>query len=325
MRKPTGLVSRVWGVGTTSIEFMKIIFFGTSEFAVPALEALHGAGFDLTVITMPDKPFGRKKVLTPPPVKIAADKLGIKVLQPPKLKDDTFFEEFKSIAPDFCVVAAYGKIIGDRYISTPKHGFLNIHPSLLPKYRGPTPIQATLLNGDSETGNTIMQIDAEMDHGPILLQKKFVIEPDETFPQLHDRLSTEGAKLLLEVIQNFDTYTPQEQDHSQATFVTIPTREEARIDWARPAKEIYNQIRALNPEPGTWTNFNGKVLNIKSAKLSASTSNGPGVICKEYGHIIVGTTTSGIELLTIQLEGKKETSALEFSHGHPDFVDSKLG
>lgn len=303
---------------------MRIVFFGTSEFAVPALEALHGAGFDLTVITMPDKPFGRKKILTPPSIKVAANKLELPVLQPPKLKDDTFFEEFKLLEPDFCVVAAYGKIIADRYISTPKRGFLNIHPSLLPKYRGPTPIQAALLNGDSETGITIMQIDAEMDHGPIFLQKKFSIEPDETFPHLHDRLADEGAKLLLDVIQNFNNYSAQEQDNSQATFVSIPTREEARINWTGPAKEIHNQIRALNPEPGTWTIWNDKVLNIKSAKLSSATSNGPGVICKEDGHIIVGTTTNGIELLTIQLEGKKETSALEFSQGHPDFVDSHL-
>ncbi len=303
---------------------MKIVFFGTSEFAVPALQALHGAGFDLTVLTMPDKPSGRKKILTPPPVKVAAEKLGLTILQPPKLKDDVFFEEFKLLEPDFCVVAAYGKIIGDRYISAPKNGFLNIHPSLLPKYRGPTPIQAALLNGDNETGITIMQIDAEMDHGPILLQKKFSIESDETFLQLHNRLAMEGAKLLLEAINNFEALKPQEQDHSQATFVTIPTREEARINWSRPAKEIYNQIRALNPEPDTWTTWQDKVLNIRSARLSASTSNGPGVVCKEEGHIIVGTATGSIELLTIQLEGKKETSAVEFSQGHPDFVDSKL-
>ncbi len=301
---------------------MRIVFFGTSEFAVPALEALHGAGFDLTVITMPDKPFGRKKIVTPPPVKVAAEKLGLKLIQPQSLKIENFKLEIDK--PDFCVVAAYGKIIPQWLIDLPNKGFLNIHPSLLPKYRGPTPIQAALLNGDSETAVTIMQIDKDMDHGPILLQKKFIIEPDETFPQLHDRLAVEGAKLLLEVIRNFNTYPMQEQDHSQATFVTIPTREEAQINWNRPAKEIHNQIRALNPEPGTWAHWGDKVLNIKSARLSQSTSNAPGMICKEDGKIITGTSTHGLELLTIQLEGKKETSALEFSQGHPDFIDSQL-
>jgi len=275
----------------------KIVFFGTSEFAVPALEALHGAGFDLTVITMPNEPTGRKKIITPPPVKIAAEKLGIKVLQPQKLKDDIFFEEFKSLEPDFCVIAAYGKIIAERYIQTPRQGFLNIHPSLLPKYRGPTPVQAAILNGEIETGVTIMQIDKEMDHGPIYLQKKFNILPDEIYPQLHDRLAQEGSVMLLEVIKDFANFTAQEQDHTQATFCKIYAREDGRIDWSRTPQEIYNQIRALNPEPGTWTTWQDKILNIKKAALI----NGE------------------LSLITIQLEGKKETPFKEFLNGHPDF------
>ena len=281
---------------------MKVVLFGTSEFAVPALEALYGAGFDLTVVTMPDKPSGRKKVLTPSPVKVTAEKLGLKVLQPPKLKDDIFFEEFKSLEPDFCVIAAYGKIIAERYITTPKYGFLNIHPSLLPKYRGPTPIQAAILNGESETAVTIMQIDKDMDHGPIFVQKEFSIGPNETYQELHDRLAEEGARILIEVIKNFDTITPQEQDHTQATFCGIYKREDGRIDWARSPQEIYNQIRALNPEPGTWTTWNDKVLNIKKATL----------------------IDGKLSLTTIQLEGKKETCMSDFLSGHPDFDISQL-
>ncbi len=303
---------------------MRIVFFGTSEFAVPALEALHSAGFDLTVVTMPDQPSGRKKILTPPPVKVAADRLGLKVLQPLKLRDDSLFDEFKLLEPDFCVVASYGKIIPDRYIQTPKYGFLNIHPSLLPKYRGPTPVQSAILNGDSETGVSIMQIDKEMDHGPIFTQKKFEIGSDETYPQLHDRLAHEGAQLLIEVIENFEKYPPQEQDHTQATIIKIYTREDGKIEWSHPAQEIYNQIRALNPEPGTWTAWQNKILNIKSARLSAAVSKGPGIVCKKDSKIIVGTSSGSLELHTIQLEGKKEISATEFSHGHPDFVDSQL-
>lgn len=276
---------------------MKIIFFGTSEFAVPALETLYEAGFDLTVITMPDQPVGRKKILTPPPIKIAADKFGLKVLQPSRLKDDVFFEEYKSLQPDFCVIAAYGKIIAERYISAPKYGFINIHPSLLPKYRGPTPMQTAILNGDSETAVTIIQIDKDMDHGPIFVQKKYAIGPNETLPELHDRLAKEGATLLIDVIKNFSTIKLLEQNHNQATFTKIFDRADGKIDWSRPTQEIYNQIRALNPEPGTWTTWNNKILNIKKATL----------------------VDGKLSLITIQLEGKKETSFADFLSGHTDF------
>ena len=280
---------------------MKVVFFGTSEFAVPSLTALYEAGFDVTVITMPDMPSGRNKIITSPVIKAIAEKFSLKVLQPKTLKDDLFFEEFKSLAPNICVVAAYGKIIPEQYLSIPKY-FLNIHPSLLPKYRGPTPIQTAILNGEEKTGITIMQVDKDVDHGPIFEQKEFVIEPDETYPLLHDRLAEEGAEILMDVIQNIDTITPREQDHSQVTFTKIYERADARIDWSRSAEEIYNQIRALNPEPGTWTMWNDKIINIKKAER------------------IEGKLT----LSLIQLEGKKETTLAEFLHGHPDFDVSQL-
>lgn len=280
---------------------MKIVFFGTSEFAVPALEALNKAGFEVTVITMPDQPAGRKKIITPPIIKLVAEKLGLKVLQPNTLKDDAFFEEFKSLAPDICVVAAYGKIIPEKYLTTPKH-FLNIHPSLLPKYRGPTPVQTAILNGDIKTGVTIMQVDKDVDHGPIFAQKEYPIEPNQTYTLLHDYLSEEGAELLVEVIKSIDTLTPKEQAHDQASFTKIFERDDARIDWSKSAQEIYNQIRALNPEPGTWTMWVDKIINIKSAES------------------IDGKLTLSI----IQLEGKKETTLAEFLHGHPDFNVSQL-
>lgn len=297
---------------------MKITFFGTSEFAVPALEALCGAGFDVLVVTTPDKPAGRKRELTPSPVKLAAEKLGLPVHQPNSLKD------FEVEPSDFCVVAAYGKMIPQTLIDSPKKGFLNIHPSLLPKYRGPTPIQAAILNGETETGISIMQIDKEMDHGPVYLQQKFNIGPDETYLQLHGRLAAEGAKMLLEVINNFENYPPQAQNHAEATFCKIFSRENGKIDWSKPATEIYNQIRALNPEPGTWTTWQDKNLNIKSARLTQIKANAPGIICKEGNKLAVGTGEGSLELNIIQLEGKKEVLALEFSQGHPDLIDSKL-
>jgi len=324
---------------------MKIIFFGTSTFAVPALEALNEAGFEISaVITMPDQPVGRKKILAPPPIKIAAEKLRLKVLQPPKLKDDAFFEEFSALGgpasggkfqpPDFCVVAAYGKIIAERYINTPKYGFLNIHPSLLPKYRGPTPIQTAILNGDNETGITIMQIDKDMDHGPIVASIKGYVLRDKGYQEAHDDLAKLGAKLLVETIPKLISgeIKPKEQDHGQATYCKIFSREDSRIDWSRPSQEIYNQIRALNPEPGTWTTWRqpgsansgsaesgeatsgtstirgDKILNIKAASVETSTSQGK----------------PELKITRIQMEGKKETSITDFVSGHPDFEISQL-
>ncbi len=280
---------------------MKIIFFGTSEFAVPTLNALKEAGFDLTVVTMPDQPSGRKKIITSPVIKAVADKLELKTFQPVTLKDDTFFEEFIALAPDICVVAAYGKIIPEKYLEVPKY-FLNIHPSLLPKYRGPTPVQTAILNGDEITGVSIMQVDKEVDHGPILKQSETPVEPNENYQLLHDRLAEEGAQLLVDAIKNIETIKSQPQDDSQATFTKIFERADGRIDWSRSAQEIYNQIRALNPEPGTWTTWNDKIINIKKAER------------------IDGKLTLSI----VQLEGKKETSLAEFLHGHPDFKVSDL-
>ena len=288
---------------------MKIIFFGTSEFAVPALKALNKSGFEITaVVTTPDQPAGRKKAITPPPIKIAADFLKLKILQPTKLRDNSLFEEFKSLAPDLCIVAAYGKIIPEEYLSVPKQGFLNIHPSLLPKYRGPTPIQTAILNGDTETGITILRVDKDVDHGPIFIKKHFSIELGETYQQLHDRLADEGAGLLLEVISNIENIIPEEQNHDQATFTKMLERADGKIDWSRPHQEIYNQIRALNPEPGTWTTWNDRILNIKDASFTKATE----------GH------NEQLKLLIVQLEGKKETSLADFLSGHPDFDISQL-
>lgn len=291
---------------------MKIVFFGTSEFAVPALEALHKANFDLTVITRPDKPVGRKNVLTSPPIKVVAEKLGLKVLQPTKLKDDSFFEEFSALAPDICIVAAYGKIIPERYLAVPKY-FLNIHPSLLPKYRGPTPIQTAILNSDAVTGVTIMQVDREMDHGDIVSSIKYRVLSDKYYKEIYDDLAELGAQLLIETIPKLISgkIKPQAQDHSQATFTKIYERADARIDWSRTPEEIYNQIRALNPEPGTWTTWHDRILNIRSAELANETQTDAGKKLK-------------IIIKTLQLEGKKETSLSEFLHGHSDFDVSQL-
>lgn len=289
---------------------MKIVFFGTSEFAAPALKALLRAGYDVqAVVTLSDKKVGRKKILTSPPIKNTALELGISVFQPESLKDDSFFESFKNWQPDFCVVAAYGKLIPLKYLDFPRFGFLNIHPSLLPKYRGPTPIQTAILNGDNETGVTIIVVDEEMDHGGILARREFKFSNPSTdlgqvfqfsnSKEIELKLSQLGAELLIEVLPKYISgeIKPKEQDHIQATFTKKFKREDGKVNWERPLEETFNQIRALSPEPGAWTIWEEKVLNIKSAKLSRES----------------------LVLERVQLEGGREMSAAEFTRGHPGF------
>lgn len=284
---------------------MRIIFFGTSQFAVPALKALVETKHDIVgVITQADKPTGRKQILSPSPVKILAEQQNIKVLQPKTLKDDSVFEEFESLNPDICVIASYGKIIPKRFLDAPKHGFINIHPSLLPKYRGPSPIQTAVLNGDTKTGVAIMVVDEDMDHGPILSTENYELNNNDYYSKITDDLAEVGAKLLIETLPKYinGEIEPVEQDHDQATFTKMFSREDGRIDWDKSAQEIYNQIRALNPEPGTWTAWKDKTINIKKAELR----------------------DGNINIQIIQMAGKKEMDFQEFLNGYPDFDVSQL-
>lgn len=285
---------------------VKVVFFGTPDFAVPALKYLVDFGYDvIAVVTQPEKPVGRAKVVMPSPIKKAALEMKIEVLEPHNLKQDAkLFERFKHLNPDICVVAAYGKIIPPRYLEIPKYGFVNIHPSLLPKYRGPSPIQTAILNGDNKTGVSIIVVDNEVDHGPLLAQQTYNLQPKTYNIQTSGELFALGAKLLIETLPKYinGDIKPQEQDHSQATFTKMLSREDGRINWSQPAEKIYNQIRALNPEPGTWSLWKGKVVNIKKAKL----------------------TDDKLEIETLQLEGKRETPLWEFLNGHRDFDISQL-
>lgn len=284
---------------------MKIIFFGTPDFTVPVLQTLVDCGYQVSaVITQPDSEVGRKKALNPPPVKQAAEQLGIKVFQPTSLKDDAFFETFKSLEVGLVIVAGYGRIIPEKYLSIPRYGFLCVHPSLLPKYRGPSPIQTAILNGDKETGVSVMLIDKEMDHGPVLSIEKCELEPTATLQDAEKKLWGLGAQLLIKAIPPYidGSLKPQEQNHNQATFTKLLTREDGRIDWSKPAQYTYNQIRALNPNPGTWTIWNGKIINIKKAEFY----------------------DDKIHIKTIQMEGKKDISFEEFLRGHSGFDISHL-
>lgn len=252
----------------------KIVFFGTPQFAVPSLRALHAAGWPITlVVTAPDKPVGRKQTLTASPVKVAALELGLPVAS---AIDDA--------RADLGIIVAYNKIIPQAVLDRFPLGVINVHPSLLPKYRGPSPIQSAILNGETTTGVSIMQIDAEVDHGPVLAIQKYQIPNDKSFVEIQGDLAEMGAKLLVETLKQ--PLNPVPQDHAAATFTKKFTREDGRIDWTRPETEIANKVRALNPNPGTWTTWNGKTLNVL----------GPD---------------------TVQLDGGKPMTWAEFRRGHP--------
>jgi len=310
---------------------MRIVFFGTSDFAVPALKTLRNNNYEIAaVVTVPDKPVGRKQILTAPPAKLAALELGIPVHQPASLKkDEQFFELLKSLRPDICVVASYGKIIPERYLEIPKYGFVNIHPSLLPKYRGPSPIQTAILNGKTETGITIMVVDKDMDHGPIIAQKECAILKNKYHKEIESELSVMGANLLLNVLPDYinGKIKPAEQNHKKATFTKILSREDGKLVWHDPARKIFNKVRALNPEPGAWTTWQSKTLNILKAEEMITHLNKektPGMVVLLQKSIAVKTETCFLNLISVQLEGGKEMDAKSFVNGHPDFIGSQL-
>ena len=299
----------------------KLIFFGTSPFAVPILEKLvEESGFKvLAVVTNPDESSGRKKILTSPPVKTTTKKHGIKIIQPEKLRSNPeLFEVLKKINPDICIVASYGKIIPKEYLEIPKFGFINVHPSLLPKYRGPTPIQTAILNGEKETGVTVILMDEKIDHGPILKSKSLKLK-GKNHKELERELSELGAKLLIETIPNLISgkIKPKDQDHDKATFTKKITREDGKINWSDSAEKVLNQIRALNPEPGTWTLWNGRDLKILETKISDKEKEGaPGTIFSDKTNLFIKTGGKWLEILKLQLSGKRITEAKEFLNSY---------
>lgn len=285
---------------------IKIIFFGSFEFAVPVLKMLIKAGYEVvTVITNPDKPVGRKKILTPPPVKVAAQKLGLPILQPPSLKDHEFL---KLLTTDIGVVVGYGKIIPPAIFNFPKHGTLNIHPSLLPKYRGPSPVQTAILNGDTETGVTIMKLDEEMDHGDTVAISSFQLPATSSSEEIHSALFKLGTDLLIKVLPDYlsGNIRPQPQDHSKATYTHKFTTEDGEIKTTDAAEQAYRKIRALNPKPGVfiWFKKNSKKKRLK---------------------ILEAELVSGrLELKKVQLEGGKPAGIKEFLAGHSKFSNILL-
>jgi len=289
---------------------MRIVFMGTPQFAVPCLEALVAAGHDIpAVFCQPDKPQGRKMQLTAPPVKACALAHEITVLQPNKLRGNTeVFELLQTLTLDLIVVVAYGKILPQEVLDIPKHGCINVHASLLPKYRGAAPIQWAVLNGETETGITTQQMDAGIDTGDILVQDKCEIPEDMTSGELYDVLSELGAGTLMRTIELLEqSKLPHvKQLHALATHTPMLSRELSPIDWNKPAREIQNHIRGLNPWPSATMEFEGQPLKVHKARVSETGDLPLHIRCGDRQFI---------ELLIVQAQGKKAMSAGEFLRG----------
>lgn len=318
---------------------MKIVFMGTPDFAVPCLDTLVKNGYNVAaVVTQPDRPFGRKQSqLKPPPVKEAAEKLGIKtVLQPEKVRTPEFLQSIKLLEPDLIVTAAYGRILTKAVLDVPRLGCINVHGSLLPKYRGAAPIQWALINGDSETGITTMFMDEGMDTGDILLQRKIAISPDMNCQQLYEKLEMLGAQTLIETLHELEkgTLKRQPQDHSEAVNVPMMKKEMGLIDWNKSAQEIHNLVRGTNPWPGAYTFYKGTRLKIWKTGLiscpekseanteslsddlySADDETQPGKVLKVLkDSLVVAAGDRCIKIIELQFENCRKMGVCECGH-----------
>lgn len=299
----------------------RIVFMGTPRFAVPSLEALIEAGHSVAaVVTQPDKPQGRGMSPLPSPVKKAALAHGIPVLTPVKLRDESFIRELESLGAVFFAVVAYGKILPQRVLDIPRKGCVNLHASLLPRYRGAAPINWAIVNGEKETGVSTMLMDAGMDTGPVLLEKRVPIGGDETAEDLAATLSTFGATLLVETIKLLSEggIVPRAQDESNATYAPVLKKEDGEIDWTGTAREIKDLMRGLYPWPGAFTRWNGRNIKIHSGRAVAVEAKSPAGTVESVSKDGIRIATGGglFEITELQPENKKRMSAGEFVRGY---------
>lgn len=304
---------------------MNLIFFGTQEWAGQLLEQVVQDGFFrvVAVVTQPDRPSGRARKPTPSPVKQMALKHGLTVLQPETLADDTILDQLRSLDPRVALVVAFGRLLPKRLLDLVPLGFVNVHPSLLPRWRGPSPVQTALAAGDRVSGVTIMKLDSQMDHGPILAQQRLEIAPLETAESFMRRVADTSESLLLDTLKGYieGRIVPIEQDHSQATFCKMLEREDGRIDWRDTAEAIERKIRAYQPWPGTWTvvEDEGRALRLKiiEALLSKDHSETPSAHLFAHGQRLFVLTGSGVlEITVLQPEGKPPMPAQAFLSGY---------
>jgi len=316
---------------------LRLVFCGTPLFAVPTFEALLAAGYEIAlVVSQPDRPVGRNQQLTAPPVKQFALATGLPVTQPEKIRANAQFRaQLEAIAPDAIVVVAYGRIVPPWMLALPRLGCINLHGSLLPKYRGAAPIQWAVANGDAFTGNTTMLLEEGLDTGPILLQQTIEIGPDQTAVDLFDRMAKAGAPLMVETLAGLaaGTIHAEPQNHSFATFAPLLDREDGRMDFAaRTAIELKNRWRGFQPWPGAFTELDGRKLIAHRVEVATEPNFAepplaePGSLHIEGHRLFVACAEeTWLELVELQLEGKKRLQAIEFLHGNPLATGTKLG
>jgi methionyl-tRNA formyltransferase len=314
---------------------MRLIFMGTPTFAVPTLEALLAAGHDVAlVLSQPDKPAGRGRQLVPPPVAALARERGLPLSQPRGLRSAEVQAHLAEAAPEAIVVAAYARLLPAAVLELPPLGCLNVHPSLLPKYRGPSPIQGALLAGDATTGTSIILLEERMDAGPILAQEPTPIAPDDDAETLEPWLAAQGARLLVDTLARWAerAIQPRVQDELLATYTRLITKEDGRLDWTLPAEVLWRQVRAFAGWPGAFTTWRGQPLKVLRATPEARWPAGlrPGSVYpvaegRPSAGVAVATGEGGLRLDRIALAGKRPTPGAAFVQGYRDFVGSTLG
>jgi methionyl-tRNA formyltransferase len=313
---------------------MRIVFCGTPEFALPSLRRLIEEP-DIAievVVTQPDRPRGRGQLQAGSPVKDAAIEAGLYVYQPEKIKSDSAYEFFKRVAPDAVVIVAYGQIIPARLLEIPRLGWINLHASLLPRYRGAAPINWAIINGETHTGLTTMKIDAGMDTGPTLLRYETDIGPDETAPELARRMAKAGAPLMVETLHKLERgeIIPSPQDNSQATLAPLLKKEDGRINWSLTAQQIYNHIRGLQPWPGAFTIFRDQLCHIWGRPMQGAPDGvseaSPGAISTGHGEVFIACgERTWLRLESAQLEGRRRIRTKEFASGARFALGDRFG
>ena len=301
---------------------VRTVFMGSPEFSIPALHGLAQRFQVVGVVTQPDRPAGRGRVLTPPPVKLLAQELNLPVIQPRRLREPQAMEQLHEWAPDLIVVAAFGQILRPEVLDLPRYGCVNVHASLLPRWRGAAPVQAAILAGDAETGITIMRMDSGVDTGPLLSQRALPILLEDTAGSLGERLSRLGGDLLLETLPRYlsGEIQPQPQEEAGATYAAMLKKEDGRLDFSQPAEQLERHVRAFNPWPGAFMEWQGQPLKIHQASaVSASQWNAPGSRCSYAGLPAVGTGRGLLVLELVQPAGKRAISGVDFLRGARDW------
>ncbi len=307
---------------------MRIVFMGSGEIGVPTLKGLAQAHEVLGVFTRPDRPAGRGQRPQPTPIKEVALELGLPLYQPESVKSPESLELIRELGPEFIIVAAYGEILSKELLGIPKRGAINLHASLLPKYRGAAPIQWAIIRGEKETGITTFLMDEGMDTGEILLQRAIPIEEEDTAGSLYSKLAQLGAEVMLATLEGLEkgTLKPRAQDHSQATYAPKIKKELGQLDWTKPSLELFNLIRGLNPDPGAFTFFRGLRLKVhRSRVIPGDFPGSPGEIVDVKSGLIVKAGDGALELLEVQPEGKRRMSGLDLVRGYRVKVSERLG